>query len=156
MVLDLVVMNSMNGQVAVLDLKTAAQKLDPESHFGHNTFQLTTYQYGVERTLAHLLEDGRVSNVGYMELIKRKIPKTKGQGPTVETPLFFPRRSRELVADMLNTYLRTIRELEQNRFLRPPNLAFNSPCQMCDYAQLCVFNDKQGLREREPYIAKVA
>ena len=156
MVLDLVVMNSMNGQVAVLDLKTAAQKLDPESHFGHNAFQLTTYQYGVEQTLGHLLEDGQIANVGYMELIRRKVPKQKGQGPTVEDPLFFPRRSKSLVVDMLNNYLRAIRDIERSRFLRPTNLAFNSPCQMCDYAQLCVFNDKQGLKERDPYIAKVA
>jgi len=147
MILDSVVMDTMSGNIAVLDFKTTSQLLSPESPFGYNAFQLTTYQYGADKELADYL--GQVSNVGFQEFVKRKPPKTaKGKGPTVESPRFYPRRSDEQVKDMLQTYLHKAEDISQRRFTRPVNGAFNSPCEMCDFARLCVHNDRQGITVR--------
>lgn len=146
-VIDFVVMSTMSGDVAVLDLKTTSCPLTPESPFGPNALQLTAYQYAVD----HMLSDymGPVSNVGFMEAVRRKPPKTaKGQGPTVHSPLFFPRRTDAQIKDMISTFLWSIRDISGRRFHRPTNNAFNAPCDMCDFSRLCVHGDMQGITKR--------
>lgn len=147
LVLDALVMDLLSGDIGVLDLKTSAVAILPESAFGHNSLQLTTYQYGAEHEYRSFL-DAPIANVGFMELIKRKPPKTSGKGPTVEMPVFFPRRSDDQIADMLNIYDSCLKDIESQRFNRPVNAAYNSPCDMCDFARKCVSNDPQGLITR--------
>lgn len=142
--IDTVVMDTLSGDIAVLDFKTTSAPLSPESPFGYNAFQLTTYQHGVDQKLGSYF--GEVSNVGFLEMVKRKPPKSaKGRGPTVEAPRFYPRRTPEQVKDMLQTYVHKARDIAEGRFNRPVNGAFNSPCQMCDFARLCVHNDNAGI-----------
>lgn len=147
MVIDAVVMDLLGGEIGVLDFKTTSQSLSPESPFGYNALQLTTYQYGVDAALSRYL--GPVSNTGFMELVKRK-PATKAtaKGPTVEAPRFYPRRTKEQISDMVKTYLGCIRDINERRFNRPTNAAFNNPCDLCDFARLCVHNDRQGIIPR--------
>jgi hypothetical protein len=144
LVIDVLVMDTLSGDTAVLDFKTTSQLLSPESPFGYNSFQLTTYQYGVDSEFSDYL--GPVSNLGFQEFVKRKPSKTgKGKGPTVEAPRFYPRRSDEQVKDMVRTYLSRAKDIAEKRFHRPTNGAYNTPCEMCDFANLCVHNDSQGI-----------
>lgn len=144
MIIDSLVMDTSSGETAVLDFKTTSSLLSPESPFGYNSFQLTTYQYGVDHALGPYL--GPVTNVGFQEFVKRKPPKSaKGKGPTVEAPRFYPRRSDEQIKDMIDIYLWHARDIAEKRFNRPTNGAYNSPCEMCDFARLCVHNDSQGI-----------
>ena len=147
MVLDFLVMDTDSGAIGPLDLKTTSQKLAPESPFGLNSFQLTTQQYGVDYEFGDYL--GPVSNVGFMELVKRKPPTSKkGQGPTVEMPEFYPRRTDEQLNDMLRTYVWRAEVITQKQFSRPTNGAYNSPCMSCDFARLCAHGDTQGIITR--------
>lgn len=146
-ILDFVVMDILTGEVGVLDLKTTSMLLSPESPFGFNSFQLTTYQYAADFEFSETL--GPMSQLGFMELVKRKPSKTgKGKGPTVELPRFFPRRNKDQLHDMLKTYEHRAEDILKKRFHRPVNAAFNSPCDMCDFSRLCVNNDRQGITVR--------
>lgn len=146
MILDFLVMDTDTGSIGPLDLKTTSAKLPPESPFGLNSFQLTTQQYGVDYEFGDYL--GSVSNVGFMELVKRKPPKSKGKGPTVEMPEFYPRRNEEQLNDMLRTYVWRANAIANKQFSRPTNGAFNSPCQSCEFARLCTQGDTQGIITR--------
>lgn len=152
LVLDTVVMDLLTGQIGPLDFKTTSQALSPESPFGYNAFQLTTYQYGADKAMSSFL--GPMDNTGFMELVKRKPAKTRqGKGPTVEMPRFYPRRTPEQVQDMLEVYKGLIKDVKEKRFHRPVNGAYNNPCDMCDFARLCVHNDRQGILTRAPRAA---
>jgi hypothetical protein len=115
--------------------------------------QLTTYQYAVDYVFARHL--GPVSNVGFMELIKRKV-SVRGQGPSVHPPQWYPRRSHEDVQEMLAVYDTEAKKIQERRYNRPLSSAYNSPCTLCDYARLCVNNDHQGYRPRPQSSALVA
>jgi hypothetical protein len=145
--LDVLAMDTTNGDTAVLDWKTTSQPITPESPFGYNSFQLTTYQYGVDYEFSDYL--GAVGALGFQEFVKRKPSKTgKGKGPTSEMPMFFPRRTDEQINDMLRTYTWTAESIMKKKFHRPVNGAFNSPCMTCDFARLCVHGDTQGITIR--------
>ncbi|TVS17387.1 MAG: hypothetical protein EA417_06970 [Gammaproteobacteria bacterium] len=147
-VIDVVVMDLLTGEFAVLDLKTTSQGLSPESPFGYNAFQLTTYQYAADLAFAAFL--GSMSNVGFMEMIKRVPAKTsRGKGPTVEAPRFYPRRSPEQINEMVRAYLAYIGDIQNRRFHRAINNAYNNPCDMCDFSRLCVHNDRTGITQRQ-------
>lgn len=147
MILDAMVMDTLSGDIAVLDFKTTSAALSVESPFGANAFQLTSYQYGADFEFGDFF--GPVKNIGFMEFVKRLPAKTAvGKGPTVEPPAFYARRSDEQVKDMFNTYLWSARDIAAKRFNRPTNGAYNSPCNMCDFARVCVHNDMQGITVR--------
>lgn len=143
MILDAIVMNTLSGDIGVLDFKTTSVLLSPEGPFGYNSFQLTTYQYGADYEFGQYL--GPIKNVGFMEFAKRKPPQKTGKGPTIEAPRFFPRRNKEQINDMVRTYLWKAQDILEKRFHRPVNNLFNSPCEMCDFARLCVNDDNQGI-----------
>jgi len=142
--LDLLVMDLRSGAVGILDAKTTSA--EHSEAFGANALQLTTYQYAVDYAFAKDL--GPVANVGFMEFVKRKVPSGKGQGPTIEPPTWYPRRSDEQVREMLTAYANAARDIRDQRFHRPFFASFNSPCNLCDYARLCVHGDQQGFRFR--------
>lgn len=142
--LDFLVMDLRSGAIGILDAKTASA--EHNEAFGANSMQLTTYQYCTDYTFAAFL--GPVANVGFMEFVKRKIPKGKGQGPSITPPTWYPRRSDEAVREMLSAYANAARDIRDQRFNRPFNGSFNSPCNLCDYARLCVHGDQQGYRLR--------
>jgi len=142
--IDFLVMDLRSGAIGVLDAKTTSA--EHCEAFGSNALQLTTYQYAVDHAYGSYL--GPVANVGFMELVKRKVPKGKGQGPTIEPPTWYPRRSDEEVREMLTAYANAARDIRDQRFHRPFFGAFNSPCNLCDYARLCVHGDQQGYRLR--------
>jgi hypothetical protein len=143
--IDFLVMDLRSGAIGVLDAKTTSA--EHCEAFGSNALQLTTYQYAVDHAFASCL--GPVANVGFMEFVKRKVPKgSKGQGPSIEPPTWYPRRSDEEVREMLTAYANAARDIRDQRFHRPFFASFNSPCNLCDYARLCVHGDQQGYRLR--------
>jgi len=146
MVLDVVAMSLDSAEIGVLDFKTASQVMSPESPFGQNSLQLTTYQHGTDYEFGDWL--GPVSNVGFMELIKRKPPKKAGMGPTVEDPRWFERRDDEKLCEMKEIYVSYANAITEGKFFRHAKGAFNSPCDMCDFARLCTRNDPQGLTQK--------
>ena len=143
--IDFLVMDLRSGAIGVLDAKTTSA--EHCEAFGSNALQLTTYQYAVDHAFASCL--GPVANVGFMEFVKRKVPKgSKGQGPSIEPPTWYPRRSDEEVREMLTACANAARDIRDQRFHRPFFASFNSPCNLCDYARLCVHGDQQGYRLR--------
>jgi hypothetical protein len=150
-VIDVVVMALDSGAIGVLDLKSASTPHAPA--FGANSLQLTTYQDAVDYAYARHL--GPVQNVGFMELIKRKL-SARGQGPSVNPPQWYPRRTDDDIREMRAVYAKEARNILERRFERPLVSSFNSPCSLCDYARLCVNNDLQGYRHRPPSTAMVA
>lgn len=144
LVLDALVMDTNTGNTAALDFKTTSQKLTPESPFLPNSFQLTTYQYGVDYEFGDYM--GPVSDVGFMEFVKRKPAKKKdAKGPTVEMPEFTERRGQEQLNDMLRTFVWRAEQITKKHFGRPTNGAFDSPCIRCEFARLCTHGDSQGI-----------
>ena len=146
MILDVMVTSLDSGETAVLDFKTASQVMSPESPFGHNSLQLSTYQYGADYEFGDWT--GPVSNVGFMEFIKRKPPKKSGMGPTIEDPLMFPRRGPDSIREMQQIFVAHADSINKGEFFRHSKGAYNSPCDMCDFARLCTRNDRQGIIER--------
>ena len=143
--IDFLVMDLRSGAIGVLDAKTTSA--EHCEAFGSNALQRTTYQYAVDHAFASCL--GPVANVGFMEFVKRKVPKgSKGQGPSIEPPTWYPRRSDEEVREMLTAYANAARDIRDQRFHRPFFASFNSHCNLCDYARLCVHGDQQGYRLR--------
>lgn len=139
-VMDVLTLHLLSGAYAPLDLKTASQ--DHSENFGINSAQLTIYQLGVDLTLSRWLGSA-VSNVGFMDLLKRKASKS-GTGPLVQPPRFYPRRSREAVTEVIHQLNHVADQIEQKRFYRPMNSSFDSPCNHCEFARMCIHNDSQG------------
>jgi hypothetical protein len=147
LVVDFVTMDLRSGAVGVLDLKSAAAA--HQRYFGMNSLQLSTYQYGVDWAFGKVI--GPVENVGFMEAIKRKVPTGKrGIGPTIEPPTWYERRTPEKIREMLEAYAAIARDIREKRFTVPFQGSFNSPCNLCDFAPLCVDNDPQGFEFRNP------
>jgi hypothetical protein len=143
--LDFLVMDLRSGAIGVLDAKTTSA--EHCEAFGMNALQLTTYQYAVDHAFGSYL--GPVANVGFMEFVKRKVSANgRGQGPSIQPPTWYPRRSDADVHDMLTAYASAARDIRDERFHRPFFGSFNSPCNLCDYARLCVHGDPQGYRHR--------
>lgn len=143
--LDFLVMDLRSGAIGVLDAKTTSA--EHCEAFGMNALQLTTYQYAVDHAFGSYL--GPIANVGFMEFVKRKVSANgRGQGPSIQPPTWYPRRSDADVHDMLTAYASAARDIRDERFHRPFFGSFNSPCNLCDYARLCVHGDPQGYRHR--------
>lgn len=57
---------------------------------------------------------------------------------------------------MPQRYIQTQMDINQKRFFGGSRMAFNSPCKLCDYSQLCIREDVTGLVQREKYVRKTA
>lgn len=141
---DVVAMND-EGGVIPLDVKTSAQPYGEV--FLLASEQLTDYQILVEGNgdQLGLGEDG-VSNVGFFEGIKRKVPKTsRGQGPEFIEPLIGPKRTCEQLAARKQKLIWMGEDMRRGRFEKRPRMAYNSPCELCEFSNYCLKGDKTGL-----------
>lgn len=57
---------------------------------------------------------------------------------------------------MPQRYIQTQLNINQKRFFGGSRMAYNSPCKLCDYSQLCIREDVTGLVKREKYVRKTA
>lgn len=139
-------------RIYVPDVKTTAAPYD--ASFALVSEQLTAYDILLT---AHKDSLGieKVDQLGYLEGVKRKVPKTsRGKGPDWEPPLKGPARTDEHKREYIDKVKHTVAEIRSGRFPRRPRMAFNSPCQMCDFAGLCLQGSMEGLRKVDRKSAK--
>jgi CRISPR/Cas system-associated exonuclease Cas4 (RecB family) len=144
-VIDLVALNA-DGEVVVVDWKTPAQQ-SPKG-FEDISDQLTLNLELLSLNLSSLgLEGLAIGGAGYAELLKRKVPKkgSKGAGPHILDPVFAAPRSPELRQDFFDRLNLVAEGIANKRFPRNPRMAYNSPCQMCDFRDYCIRGDTEGL-----------
>lgn len=126
-------------QLVVLDHKTARSPSDP--NFVHVSDQLTGYQVLLDANQEDLGTPD-VSKLGFLEAIKRKVSTTgRGQGPQVQEPVLTNRRTDAEIEEFKQKVLWMVDAIHNERFPRTPRMAFNSPCNMCDFASLCLHGD---------------
>lgn len=131
------------GEVAVVDFKTPATASSIE--FARESDQLTAYQIGAN-AIAQELGFEKVSKLGFMELIKKKVPKTsRGKGPYIAELELVDARSDDVVRDYIKKLSWMAEDIERKRFPKRAKMAYNSPCTMCDYQQLCLDKVHVGL-----------
>lgn len=133
------------GEICVPDLKTAGQASDPI--FILASEQLTAYQILLEDPVnqQHLGVD-QIDQLGFMEGIKRKRPKTnRGQGPTWEPIKWSPARESAPRKALVEKAVAMKRDIDRDWFPKRPRMAFNTPCGLCDYRNWCHKGDPTGL-----------
>jgi CRISPR/Cas system-associated exonuclease Cas4 (RecB family) len=132
--LDLIAMDE-EAHIVVLDLKTSAATYDPL--FVKQADQLTTYQVLVDGN-ADKLGIERADSVGFMCLLKKA-------SPVVEAPHIVTRRNSTEVAEFKQKCDWFYNDYNSGRFPKSAKHAYNSPCGMCDFKQLCTNGDEEGL-----------
>ena len=132
-------------ELTILDFKTCAQP--SKETFINQADQLTAYQVLVEANKDYLEipSDQSVKHVGYVDLVKRKIPKAKGKGPEIEPVKVVSARSISELQEFEEKVLWLNEDMIRGKFPRKSGLSFDSPCNMCDYAEYCVNGDTEGL-----------
>lgn len=132
--LDLMAYNR-DWELALIDEKSTAKVTDVR--FALMGEQLTAYQLAVTAH-SEKLGIGPPDRLAYWELIKRAVPKTdRGEGPTIEPIREVAARSDEDI-DTFVTKVQSIGDRVRNReFPKTPRMAYNTPCMMCDYLDIC-------------------
>ena len=132
---------TLEGEVVVLDFKTASSPA-PDS-FAKMSDQLGLYQILVDVNAA-ALGINQVDQLGFMELIKRKVPngKGRGKGPEVMPPVLAPQSD---VTEFVRKARWVAANIEAGYFFPNPRMAWNSPCGLCDYKRLCYDGTTEGL-----------
>jgi len=139
---DLIAMDG-QGRIVIVDFKTPAQACDTD--FPAVADQLTAYQLLVENH-AEALGISRIDRLGFVELIKRKVPSNnRGKGPEVLPPLLVDRRPDETLADYRQKALWVTEAIHQGRFPKRTGQAYNTPCALCHYRRHCQFGETDGL-----------
>lgn len=74
--------------------------------------------------------------IQYLELLKRPVPKKNGKGPTIEAtkPVTPTENDRKEIIQKI-TWM--VGDMLDGRFPKRPRMAYNSPCDMCAYAERC-------------------
>jgi hypothetical protein len=132
-------------ELTILDFKTCAQP--NKDVFIRQADQLTAYQDLVEanKDLLEIPSDQSVVNVGYIDLVKRKIPKAKGKGPEIEPIKVVSARSLSELEEFEEKVLWLNEDMIRGKFPRKSGLSFDSPCNMCDFDEYCLNGDTEGL-----------
>lgn len=127
------------GDVAVVDLKTPAQKAF--DGFARVADQLTAYQLEL-RAYSQSFGIKPVSKVAFLEGIKqKKAPSWHWQEA--------PARTSQQLADYLAKLKDTAERIRAGKFAKHPGSAFDSPCRICNVAQWCMSGDSTGLSFKE-------
>lgn len=121
------------GEIGVLDWKTPAQA--STTIFAERADQHTAYQMLMESDETLEIE---IDKVGYADLVKAKIPKTSGRGPYIPDIHWVDRRSDEMVKEYQLKILKIAQDITRGYFPRQPGMAYNTPCNLCDYQKVCM------------------
>lgn len=142
--LDLVALTE-EGETAIVDFKTALTPA-PEALLMIGE-QLTDYQMMVEQNLDRLGIES-VSKLGYIELLKRKVStRGNGKGPEIIGPSLTKRRDEATVRERREKIAYLVTQIRKGVFFRAPRMAYDSPCEMCDFKNLCLHGSMEGLTE---------
>lgn len=145
--LDTVAVND-DGEAEVADFKTTAHATTDVVTSGSD--QLAMQQYLVTGNAGKLAVPPPVA-LSFIEIVKRKVPKVtktgkvQGQGPEIQPPLRVPAHSPELMREFLEKWRFDAAQIERGWFPKRPLMAWNSPCNNCEYARLCMFGDPTGM-----------
>lgn len=132
--LDLIAMSDM-GLVYVIDLKSAAASYGHE--FTEQSDQLTVYQTLMESNAGMLGIDG-VDGLGFMCMLKKT-------NPVVEAPHIVKPRTPAQLAEFRQKCDWFYQDYTQGRFPKSAKHAYNSPCGLCNFKDLCTYGDTEGL-----------
>lgn len=123
------------GALVVVDLKTAAQ---PHTLlYTRRSDQLTCYQILLDQD--RVLGLPNLGGLGFFDLLKRKLSSR------IEPPFFVPTRSEREIEEFKQKCFWLAEDIVRARFPRTSRMQFNSPCEMCAYANVCVDGDEEGL-----------
>jgi len=140
--LDVIAMTA-DGEIVIIDLKTALTPA-PESTLLIGE-QLTDYQALVESNKDRLGIES-VSQLGFIELLKRKVPKSdRGKGPEIVGPSLTPARTPDELKERKAKIGYLADQIAKGAFFKKPGIAFNTPCSMCDFKDLCLHGSMDGL-----------
>jgi hypothetical protein len=135
------------GDVVVLDWKHPAQASTAGIGFSALSHQPTFYKVLIEANVKKTKID-TVQAIGYVDLIKKKMPKTtRGTTPYIEElNLYY--RTKHQVKSAVEYALFVADNIRKGYFPQEPRMAFNSPCDgmmECEYLGLCADADTEGL-----------
>lgn len=140
--IDLLAFNQ-DGNLLILDFKTPASPCP--AVFPMVADQLTDYQVLVEAN-EETLNVGPVDAMGYVELLKRAIPKTsRGTGPTVHLSALAPRRTPAQLNAWISKVKAEVRDMRAGRYPRDPGPAYRLACDGCEFAAHCIHGIEDGL-----------
>jgi hypothetical protein len=124
------------GDLAYVDVKSATAAHTPL--YALRSDQLTSYQVLVEAN-GPKLGLPPLRRLGFWDFLKRRASSR------VEAPLLVPLRSREELKEFRQKCIWLAEDIRRGRFPKASRMQFNTPCEMCDYAQHCVYGDEDGL-----------
>lgn len=133
--LDLLVYTD-ESDLAVLDVKSAASAHTPL--YAMRSDQLTCYQILVESN-GPMLGLPPLAKLGFLDFVKRTASSR------IEKPLLVPPRSAPELLEFRQKCFWLAEDIKRGRFPRTSRMQFNTPCEMCEFAQHCVHNDGDGL-----------
>ncbi len=133
------------GETALLDFKVLGQKTP--DWFVLESSQLKSYQMMFNETQSQKNGESGVDKVGYMEMIKRKVPAKPGasMGPEICAPHFANAFSRQQLREHQQKLSWTIDNIRKGVFPKTPRMSYNTPCTLCDFRRFCYEGDKTGL-----------
>ncbi len=134
-VIDVVVYTA-DLELAVVDVKSAAAA--HTALYAMRSDQLTVYQILLS---AHQAELGLppLVKLGFWDFLKRKASSR------IEPPLLVPVRTAAELREFRQKCFWIADDVRRKRFPKVSRMQFNTPCELCDYAQHCVYGDADGL-----------
>lgn len=141
-IVDAVCMRRATGESVLLDFKAPHHPYDPITIWQSD--QLTHYQILADAN-ASVLGVEQVQGVGFMQLIRRPVPKNNGRGPEVLPPTIIPRRTPAQVAEYREKVVWVVEQIRKGCFHKTPRKPHNTPCEMCDFVNPCVHGTYEGI-----------
>jgi hypothetical protein len=122
-------------ELAVLDVKSAATV--HTVRYALRADQLTAYQ-----ALADVNGDALglppVARLGFWDFLKRK-------SACIEPPVLVPRRHEADLEAFRDKVFWLAEDVARGRFPKASRMQFNTPCDLCDFAQFCIDGNEEGL-----------
>lgn len=135
-ILDILVYDR-EGALGVIDVKTASQAAFEE--FPLLAPQLTDYQFMVAANAAKLgIGESELGWLRFIELVKSK------SKPVASLSVSAPMRTQQDITERIADIKAVARDIRARHFPKRPGLAFNSPCRMCEFRQVCLTGDTTG------------
>ncbi len=131
-----VIVYTRDARLAIVDIKTSSAM--HSMIYSRRSDQLTSYQMLFE---AHRQKLGlpSVERLGFHDFLKRKVSSK------IEPPVMVPVRSRQEIAEYRQKCFWLADDIRKKRFPKVSRLQYNTPCELCDYSQHCIYGDTENL-----------
>ena len=132
----------MDGYAVIVDVKTPASQ--SSENFVLAADQLTYYDILLQPIVKELGLLG-ISKVGYLEGLKKKIPKTsRGTGP-IWTESWAPGRTQQQRNDLVSKVKYEVKGILEGYHPKRSRMAYNTGCDLCDFSDYCLRGSSEGL-----------